>query len=207
PSVLPDGHLQAEEHAVQDPHLPGRARLRLRRRQQVLRRRRPRAVDDQALLRVERSLLRHHHRHPCDPGRVPRARPAEGNHPMSEQSLPLSEQDERDLAMLDPDNEATKRCLLELWNEVLSNVEAIAEQPIPVQVSAKIVATWPQMTWQDTAIYHQRYHQMLIELRETLRGAIRQHPGCTDHVGPDDAAENHDIYKDVLVAWHLTLDK
>lgn len=125
---------------------------------------------------------------------------------MSEQPLPLSEQDERDLAMLDPDNEAMKRCLLELWNEVLSNVEAIAEQPIPVQVAAKIVATWPQMTWQDTAIYHQRYHQMLLELREILREAIRQHPGCTDHVGPDDATENHDIYKDVLVAWHLALD-
>lgn len=119
---------------------------------------------------------------------------------------PLSEQDERDLALLDPDDATPKRCLLETWKELLTDVERVRDEPIPVGIAMKTVRSWPFLTFQDTAVYHRRYHDLIIELREILLEAIRANPDALVHVGPEDGTENHAIYRDILVAWHLVLD-
>jgi hypothetical protein len=119
---------------------------------------------------------------------------------------PLSEQDQADLDLLG-ETETQDRSLLAIWSELLEPVDEVRAQPIPVQVAAKVVASWTQMTFQDTAIYHLHYHDLIIELRTILRGIIAENPECTSFVGDDDAAENHELYRDVLVAWHRALDE
>ena len=122
--------------------------------------------------------------------------------------LPLSAQDEADLATLGAqDDGGMTMALLAVWSEVLGNIEAEREQPIPVVVASKVVASWPFLTFQETAQYHKMYHDILIDMRDILRKAIKDNPGCTDYIGDEDAAENHTIYRDVLVSWHLYLDQ
>ena len=119
----------------------------------------------------------------------------------------LSAQDKADLAALGvPAEEVTERTLLVLWADVLSNAEANADEPIPVGVASKTVASWPFLTFQETAIYHRLYHQVLGECYVELQEVIRDNPDALGWTGHDDGRENHKLYRELLVRWHMILD-
>ena len=118
--------------------------------------------------------------------------------------IPLTEQDKLDLALLAA--EPTQRSLLAVWAAVLEDIDTVAARPIPVTVASKVVASWPFLTFQETALYHQDFHQILGSLRSVLRDYLRENPDATSFVGDEDAQENHKIYLDVLVDWHMALD-
>lgn len=117
---------------------------------------------------------------------------------------PLTEQDREDLDSLE--NPPAEHSLLEIWSLVLDNVSAVAKQPIPANVAAKVVASWPFLTFQETAQYHLIYHQILEELGDDLSELIRKHPEAIGWVGDDDAEHNHALYREILVTWHNQLD-
>ena len=120
----------------------------------------------------------------------------------------LSDQEARDFAEIGEElGDINKRSLLVVWNELLNDIETVRLEPIPVNVASKIVASWPFLTFQDTAIYHELYHDLLMELREVLRECIQKNPDALDFTGDDDAAENHTLYRDILVDWHILLDQ
>lgn len=102
---------------------------------------------------------------------------------------------------------APKFCTLRVWRDVLSNIEAAMDERVPMNVAAKIVAAWPQIVFQETPKYHQRYHELLLEARMLLQGVIDDNPGCLDHVGDDDVVENYQLYKTLVINWNIRLDE
>lgn len=119
--------------------------------------------------------------------------------------IPLTEQDELDLALLGT-AQPPQHSLLTIWTMLLDEIDTSRAEPIPVGVAAKVVASWPFLTFQETAIYHERYHARLADMRDILRNVISIDPDATSFTGDDDARENHAIYRDLLVAWHIKLD-
>lgn len=121
---------------------------------------------------------------------------------------PLSPKDQADLdAVPTTEDEAPKqRSLLELWQNVLNNVDTVVNQPIPINVALKVVSSWPFLSVQDTESYHGAYHEILRVARDDLNDVLREHPEAFGWVGEKDAAENHELYLEVLVRWHNALD-
>jgi|SRR5690606_34264008 len=102
---------------------------------------------------------------------------------------------------------APEYSLLKVWAEILSNIEAIRDQEVPMFVAHKITAAWPQIRMQETPAYHDRYHALLLEMREVLHDVIQENPGCTDHIGEVDAVENLELYRNLVIAWNVILDQ
>lgn len=118
-----------------------------------------------------------------------------------------TEQDLNDIKSLGlPPEDTTERSLLAIWSSVLSNVAEVAEQPIPINVALKVVSTWPFLSFQDTAQYHTLYHLLLGDCRDIVDQVIAEHPGATQWTGELDAENNHPLYKEILVSWHMYLD-
>lgn len=120
-----------------------------------------------------------------------------------------TQQDIEDLAALglSPDGEPIPdHTLLRIWQQVLSNIEASVAEPIEMGVAGKVVASWPQLSFQDTQRYHELYHEHLLDIRSLLQATIDDHPGCADHAPEDDIAENYEIYKSLVIGWNLYFD-
>lgn len=124
----------------------------------------------------------------------------------------LSEQDRADLASLGlgpdaQDETPEQHSLLRVWSEVLSNIEDAAAEPVSMGVAGKIVAGWPQISFQETERYHELYHDYLLDVRSLLEATIADHPGAIDHMEADDIAENFEIYKALVISWNIRLDE
>lgn len=125
----------------------------------------------------------------------------------------LTESDRQDLEAMgiDPDTgeaaEPTRRTLLEIWQEVLANVEKSKATAIPMNVAHKVVASWPKLSYQDTVRYHELYHDHLLELREVLNDLIARDPAALSFTGEgEDLEANGHHYQDLLVSWNLVLE-
>lgn len=99
-----------------------------------------------------------------------------------------------------------KRSLLEVWRELLSNIEQVRAAPIPVLIAHKTVTTWPKLSYQDTAVYHDMYHGILLSVRDVLDKEISEHENCLQWVGTEDLEHNGKIYKALLIQWNLMFD-
>lgn len=123
----------------------------------------------------------------------------------------LTDQDRADLKSMgiDPDAEQPQqRSLLVIWTELLKDVEKIAEEPITALVAHKVVSSWPKLSYQDTAIYHRRYHELVLEARDVLTDLVSDlEEGALERTGEDDVEGNAQAYLDLLVAWNLLLDE
>ena len=114
--------------------------------------------------------------------------------------LPLTEQDEADLATLHAEP-ATQRTLLEVWTHYMSNVDGSEEQKITAPVAMKVVSSWPFLVFADLPRYWEAYHGYLREARDTLAEVIAANPDCFENTAAD-ATDNHKVYCDLLVEWH-----
>lgn len=97
--------------------------------------------------------------------------------------------------------------LLRIWSEVLSNVERARDEGVNMSVAGRIVSSWPQISFQETAIYHNMYHEILLELRELLIKTIRDNPGAIDHMEKADMELNHKLYEQLVIDWNILLDE
>jgi hypothetical protein len=129
---------------------------------------------------------------------------------MTENTTPqLTDQDKADLEKLGLDENGEprqNRCLLIVWEALLADIEGILAKKIPANVAAKVVASWPKLSFQDTAQYHVQYHELLLELRETLHQVILDNPDALQWRDTDDAEKNRQVYIDLLISWHLFFD-
>ena len=122
----------------------------------------------------------------------------------------LSPQDIADLAEIGmgPDGEPLKQVsLLKAWAEVLSNVEANSQSEVTIGIAHRIVQGWPKLDFQETPLYHQYYHEYLIEVRDILQEKIDANPGAIDFEDDDDIAENASIYRELVIEWNLLFDR
>lgn len=100
-----------------------------------------------------------------------------------------------------------EKSLLYIWSDVLSNIEKVRDEGINMAVAGRIVAHWPHISFQETAIYHEKYHAILLQFRDELDRVIAENPGAIDFMKSDDIAENHKLYKELVVNWNILLDK
>lgn len=125
---------------------------------------------------------------------------------MSENSLPMTEQDEQDLAFLHADDDipspapAEKHTLLEIWTKILSEIEHGLETRVSPVIANKIVSSWPKLSYQDVADYHVRYHHKLKELRRYLTELVERHPEALKNID-DDSEANHSLYVELISEW------
>ena len=120
----------------------------------------------------------------------------------------LTQEDKEDLESLRiPLEGETPRALLDTWSQLLDSIELTKAEPIAIVVAARIVASWPFLTFQETARYHELYHDLLIECRAIVRDYINDNPGCLNWVGDEDVENNHAIYTGIIVDWNLLLDR
>ena len=125
---------------------------------------------------------------------------------MSDKTIPLTAQDEVDLALLG-DEKGERRTLLEAWQNVLQDIEQSQAEHISPQVAMKVVASWSQLKFPDVPVYWNLYHENLVKLRTILDEVIERHPDCFKNTEPEgehsDATGNHAAYLDLLFSWQL----
>lgn len=119
----------------------------------------------------------------------------------------LTEQDQADIDSLGDLGDATQRAIVAIWREVFSNVKNVIGEQIELGVAAKVVASWPFLTFQETQQYHVIYHSILLDLEKILVEVLDENPDATTFTGDDDATENHNVYLDLLVRWFRYLDQ
>lgn len=131
----------------------------------------------------------------------------------SENEIPeLSEQDKIDLRILNsepepqPEEQESKRSLLELWAEVLQSVEASRDSKVPMAVAHSIVTSWPKLNYRDIPEYHVLYHEYLIQARDILTELIHEHPQALEYHGLEDGKENANFYLHLLVQWNILFE-
>jgi len=118
-----------------------------------------------------------------------------------EPEVELSAQDIADLASLGS-TESKPRTLLEVWSNVLKNIEPSRDQKhIAPTIANKIVSSWPKMSFQDVRNYHLKYHALLIELRDILENLIEKNPDALENT-ENEAVDNRDLYIELVSRWH-----
>ena len=124
----------------------------------------------------------------------------------------LTEQDLADLAALNADDEkqVLLHTVLESWQAHLSSADAVAKERVHPGYANKIVSTWPKLSYQDVAAYHQRFHQRVIELRDVFDEILQNHlenkPDAFLHL-EDDAEYNEAAYIETIYAWQARIQE
>lgn len=91
--------------------------------------------------------------------------------------------------------------LLEMWSEVLSNVEPEKAAKISPQAAMGVLSKWPTLMMKDVPLYVEAYYTHLEEYRDILNKVIAFNPKALLHVGEEDAAQNRRLYFEVVGRW------
>ena len=125
----------------------------------------------------------------------------------------LSEKDEIDLKLMEAVDQPLDTTVLNVWVQVLSNIEEQEKERILPGYSQNLVQRWPFMTYQDVPTYWALFHGYLKVYREHLTEIVRRHPEALENYGKEagdpesDAIANRDIYVELMFQWNLTTAK
>lgn len=124
---------------------------------------------------------------------------------MTDQPIELSDLDRADLEMLGTTDEPTipepeKHTLLEVWREILSNIESAEGERIGIAFTISTLSHWPQLTAADMPAYLSEYSALLKEARNILHVEIDLDPEALKRTEKD-AEENHEHYLNLLLQW------
>ena len=97
--------------------------------------------------------------------------------------------------------------LLRVWSEVLSNLDAIRAEGVSMALAGRIVSQWPQVSFQETPIFHDMYHDLLLKFRDELDAVIAENPGVTEVSAEEDLEHNYKHYKRLVIDWNILLDQ
>ena len=100
----------------------------------------------------------------------------------------------------EPEAQARKRTLLELWWEVLQNVPGEWAKPIGMSDAIRLLGHHSFLTVRDLELYHELYFNFLKEGLDALQAVIEDDPECLE-AGEDDAELNRANYLNVLINW------
>jgi hypothetical protein len=95
--------------------------------------------------------------------------------------------------------------ILEIWANVLSNIEANEGEHISPRYANSIVSNWPRLTFQDVSAYTSKYFTYLKSLRELLTEEIEKDPEALKRV-ENDAEENRGHYLELIGAWQERIE-
>jgi len=123
----------------------------------------------------------------------------------------LTEQDLADIEAMKQGDVPFHTCL-EVWSQVLGNVEKVSKEKVQAHVANKIVHSWPKISFQETPRYHALYHEMLLEAEQALKGILKKYPKAFKNRGDvgaedSDAVANRDAYVDVMFEWNMLLNR
>ena len=96
--------------------------------------------------------------------------------------------------------------LLEVWQAVLSNIEAAEKEKVEMRIAARLVGRYPQLKFQDLPKYAQSYNDRLKVMREILQREIESDPKCFTRVEDDGEANRHH-YLNLLAQWQVQLQR
>lgn len=125
---------------------------------------------------------------------------------MTEHVTETIEIDEAEIPNLEEALKAEKHTLLEIWQAILSNLEAAEDQGVTMQDAARILSAWPRLGVEDLTHYHGYYYALLRYIREVLDAEIARDPKAFEHV-EDDAEANRDHYVRLLQDWQLLISQ
>jgi hypothetical protein len=129
---------------------------------------------------------------------------------MSDNETTLSEQDEADLAeMMKAIEEPLDRTVLEIWHEILKNIEVQSLKRIEPGFANYVLKSWPAMRPEQISTYYRLFHNLLLKYRVDLEEQLRLHPDALKNFGPvgtdeSDAIKNRDVYVELMFQWNLT---
>lgn len=97
--------------------------------------------------------------------------------------------------------------LLRVWSEVLSNLDPIRAEGVSMALAGRIVSQWPQISFQETPIFHDMYHDLLLQFRDELDVVIAENPGASEVPAEEDLEHNYKHYKRLVIDWNILLDQ
>ena len=101
---------------------------------------------------------------------------------------------------------ALTHTILEIWQEVLSNIEDNEHEHISPRYANSIVSNWPRITFQEVSGYTRMYFSFLKGLRNILTEEIAKEPQALERV-ENDAEENRAHYLELLGAWQEQIER
>ena len=96
--------------------------------------------------------------------------------------------------------------ILEIWQSILSNIEANEDEHISPRYANSIVSNWPRLKFQDVSTYTRQYFAFLKSLREILIEEIAKDPAALERV-KDDAEENREHYLELIGGWQELIEQ
>jgi hypothetical protein len=98
--------------------------------------------------------------------------------------------------------QASYHTLLEVWSKVLAPAEEERHKPVTPSWAARIVNTYPEISYADMAVYRDLYFERVGLLADILNSEIAGDDECLKHTSPEeDVAQNSHHYLNVLFDW------
>ena len=93
-----------------------------------------------------------------------------------------------------------------IWQEVLSNAEAVRDERITPQWAARVISSHKDIHFDDMPDYRDLYYARILQLREVLDGEIEASPECLNATTADEDLElNTILYINVIIGWQKTI--
>lgn len=119
----------------------------------------------------------------------------------------MTDQDREDLESIGVAAQDPTNSVLKVWDEVLSNAEKFIGTPASLEDCIKVVRNWTNLSMQEVQDYADMYHRILADAHAIVRGVVEENPEALAFVGEEDMRENHSLYKALIIAWNLMLDR
>ena len=92
--------------------------------------------------------------------------------------------------------------VLEIWQKVLSNVDAAKQERITTTNAFKLLSSYPFLTTKDLVPYYTAFYWCLEQYRDVLEFEIGTDDRCLEWTDPDlDSENNRHHYTNLMVNW------
>lgn len=101
---------------------------------------------------------------------------------------------------------ALTHTVLEIWTNVLSNIEGNEDEHISPRYAHSIVSNWPKLSYQDIAGYTRQYFMFLKGLRNILTEEVDKDPEAFGRI-ENDVEENRAHYLELIAGWQVQIER
>ena len=92
--------------------------------------------------------------------------------------------------------------VLEIWQKVLSNVDAAKKEQITTTNAFKLLSSYPFLATKDLVPYYTAFYRCLEQYRDVLEFEIGTDDRCLEWTDPDlDSENNRHHYTNLMVNW------
>lgn len=94
------------------------------------------------------------------------------------------------------------RTLLQVWSEMLSNIEKSAAEKVTPQMAMRVSGSWKELKINEVPAYFKMYHEYLLEMRAAFSAEVETDPKCFKKI-KDDGEKNREHYLTIILQWQL----